>query len=232
MLHLPMRTAARDRLLRIIEGELQATTDRTGIPGLSPEVREALCQVPREAFVRPQDAGLAYENRPLPIGEGQTISQPFIVALMTEALRADTHTDAPLAHVLEVGTGCGYQAAVLAELFARVDTVELLPELAASAAERLARLGYENVHVHGADGYGGWPAAAPYDGILVTAAAPAVPPALVEQLRPGAHLIIPLGEPGGYQELVRVTRNADGDPTVRSLLPVAFVPMVPGPREA
>ena len=218
-----MHAAALDNLLRTIDDQLHETAASTGVTHLSGRVRRALKAVSREAFVLPGDVASAYENRPLPIGHGQTISQPFIVALMTELLALGDD-----ARVLEVGTGCGYQAAVLAEVAAEVESVEVVPQLAAAAGERLATLGYTNVHVHQADGYAGWASGAPYDGILVTAAAPEVPPALLAQLKPGARLVIPVGEAWDSQMLEVHTRLADDEIERRGVLPVAFVPLVSG----
>jgi len=165
----------------------------------------------------------AYDNRPLPIGHGQTISQPFIVALMTELLDL-----APGDSVLEIGTGSGYQAAVLAELAGTVCSIEVIPELASDAAKALAGEGYTNVILRTGDGGLGWPERAPFDAIIVTAAAPEIPPALVEQLRAGGRMMIPVGPRHGDQELVLLTRNAAGDVMQRSVLPVAFVPLTGG----
>ncbi len=182
-----------------------------------------MAAVPREAFVPDQHRGSAYDNRPLPIGHGQTISQPYIVAIMVELL------DPRPEHVmLEIGTGCGYAAAVLAQVVARVETVEVVPSLAQAARERLARLGYLNITVHEGDGYAGWPDEAPYDGVVVTAAAPDIPPALIEQLAPGGRMVIPIGEPYEAQELVVVEKDPLGGTTERTVLPVAFVPLVGG----
>ena len=167
----------------------------------------------------------AYENRPLPIGHGQTISQPFVVALMTELLDLQ-----PDDSVLEVGTGSGYQAAVLAELAGKVCSIEVIPELAASAAESAGGQGYGNVELRTGDGGLGWPERAPFDAIMVTAAAPDVPPALVEQLRPGGRMVIPVGPRHGDQELLLITKDAAGTVTQRTILPVAFVPLTGGPR--
>ena len=186
-------------------------------------ILDAMRRVERHLFVPSEFRDQAYEDYPLPIGEGQTISQPYIVALMTSLLEVDED-----ARVLEIGTGCGYQAAVLAELVAEVHTVEILPELAEEAEERLARLGYKNVHVHRADGHLGWPEAAPYDGILVTAAPLEIPPALIEQLRMGARLVIPVG--GFFQDLMLVTCRPDGI-RKRNVTAVRFVPMTGGTDE-
>lgn len=181
-----------------------------------------MARVPREAFVPKGLAGRAWDNAPLPIGEGQTISQPFIVALMTDMLDS-----APDHRVLDVGTGCGYQAAILAELVAEVYSVEVLPDLGQAAAERLQRLGYDNVHIRIGDGRQGWQDAAPYDGIIVTAGAEAVPQTLVEQLAPGGRMVIPVGDRGlGGQSLRLITKDAEGRQEEQTLLPVAFVPLV------
>jgi protein-L-isoaspartate(D-aspartate) O-methyltransferase len=165
-----------------------------------------------------QDA--AYDDRPLPIDHGQTISQPFIVALMTELLEPE-----PGDRVLEVGTGSGYQAAILARLVARVYTIEIIEPLAERAAERLARLGYHNVETRLGDGYHGWPEAAPFDAIVVTAAADHVPPPLVEQLRAGGRMVIPVGDRFSVQQLLLIEKTADDEVRTRQLLPVRFVPL-------
>jgi len=161
-----------------------------------PAVLRAMERVPRHRFVPPEYRSQAYADYPLPIGYGQTISQPYIVALMTELLDPE-----PTDRVLEIGTGCGYQAAVLAEIVREVYTIEIIPELAEQAARRLAELGYRNVFTRQGDGYDGWPEHAPYDGIIVTAAAPEVPPPLIEQLAEGGRLVVPLGSALGYQDL-------------------------------
>jgi protein-L-isoaspartate(D-aspartate) O-methyltransferase len=173
--------------------------------------------------VPPAQAGSAYRNHPLPIGAGQTISQPYIVALSTDLVQPRAGQ-----RVLEVGTGSGYQAAVLAEIVGKVYTIELIAALGNAAAERLRALGYANVEVRIGDGYAGWPEAAPFDAIVVTAAAPRVPQALVEQLKPGGRMVIPVGESGAAQELLVITKRADGGVDTRSVLPVRFVPLVPG----
>jgi len=186
-----------------------------------PRVREALVGVPRHEFVPPELRRYAYEDRPLPIGLGQTISQPYIVGLMTELLEPE-----PGDRILEVGTGSGYQAAVLSGLVAEVYSIELLPELAESAAERLDRLGYDNVTVRAGDGYLGWPERAPFDGIVVTAGADHIPPPLVEQLRPGARMIIPVGEPLTSQVLKVVVKREDVGYDETDVIPVIFVPLL------
>ena len=182
-----------------------------------PATLRALAKVPRHRFVPSRYEHEAYGDHPLPIGHGQTISQPYIVAFMTEALGLKGGEK-----VLEVGTGSGYQAAVLAEIAAQVYTIEIVEPLAREAETRLGGLGYENVHVRAGDGYAGWPEAAPFDGILVTAAAPRIPEPLKQQLRDGGRLVVPVGE--GVQELTVVTRKGDTFREER-LLPVRFVPM-------
>jgi protein-L-isoaspartate(D-aspartate) O-methyltransferase len=188
-----------------------------------PRVLVAMGTVPRHRFVPPALVSSAYGDYPLPIGEGQTISQPYIVALMSQW--AEVH---PGDKVLEVGTGSGYQAAVLAELTDQVFSIELLPELARQAAARLKDLGYDRVQVKCGDGYQGWPAAAPFDAILVTAAAPRVPPALAAQLKEGGRLVIPLGTSYWAQTLVR-WRKTQGKLVEEATLPVRFVPLVRPP---
>jgi protein-L-isoaspartate(D-aspartate) O-methyltransferase len=214
---------ARETLIEAIEVEMHATARWTGRHRLAPRVRAALLAVRREAFVPPGLRAEAYANYPLRIGHGQTISQPFIVALMTDLL-----DPAPDHVVLEVGTGSGYQAAVLAALVRQVYSAEVIPALSAEAATALTQEGIGNVTLRVGDGAVGWPEFAPYDEIVVTAAGPEVPPALVTQLRPGGRMIIPIGEPFGDQMLVLVSKTADGGVTHRDILPVAFVPLVAG----
>jgi len=186
-----------------------------------PAVLRAMATVPRERFVPEADAPDAYEDSALPIGHAQTISQPYVVALMLEAIAAES-TD----RVLEIGTGSGYATAVLAELVAEVYTVERLGTLAAVARTRLADLGYRNVQVREGDGTLGWPEHAPYDGIVVTAGGPDVPAPLLPQLRVGAHLVVPVGSTPRSQELVRVTRRATDEYARESLGAVTFVPLI------
>jgi len=212
-----------ERLLAEIRAEMQMTRRETGRGRLSPSVEAALRSVPRHEFVPENERMAAYANIPLPIGDGQTISQPFIVALMTEMLDLT-----PESVVLEIGAGSGYQAAVLSRLAARVYTLELRRSLADTASERLTRLGYDNVEVAQGDGYQGWPEHAPYDAVMVTAAAPAIPPALVDQLKPGGRMMIPTGSQWGPQKLRLVTKSVDGEVEVQDVLDVAFVPLVPG----
>jgi protein-L-isoaspartate(D-aspartate) O-methyltransferase len=186
-----------------------------------PLVLEAMRAVPREAFLAARQAAYAYDDGPLPIGEGQTISQPYVVAFMIEAV-APTAGD----RALEIGTGSGYSAAVLASIVAEVYTVERIPALTDAAAARLAELGYRTVHVRCGDGTLGWPEHAPYDVIIVTAGGPRVPPALLEQLAPDGRLIMPVGDELRAQWLVRVRRRADGTVVEDALEPVAFVPLI------
>lgn len=209
-----------ERLLQDIAWETAQCRTWIGKDSLDPRVLEAIGQVPRHAFVPGNEADYAYDNGPLPIGYGQTISQPFIVALMSDMLRTKSH------HVvLEVGCGSGYQSAVLSRLVKQVYSVEIVPELAQAAQERLTHLGYGNVTVRHGDGYLGWPEHAPFDSIIVTAAAPEIPPPLIEQLKPGGRLVIPVGQPYGRQELMLVEKNAAGEVSLHNMLPVAFVPL-------
>jgi protein-L-isoaspartate(D-aspartate) O-methyltransferase len=184
----------------------------------------AMASVPRHEFVPPGEEAYAYINNALPIGHGQTISQPYIVALMTDLLDAQ-----PDHSVLEIGTGSGYQAAILSQLVRQVYSIEVIPELAAEARERLRRLGYSNVDVKAGDGNAGWPEHAPFDGIIVTAAAAKIPAALLAQLRNGGRLVMPVGR-SGSQELVLIEKSAAGAVAERGILPVAFVPLVAGGR--
>jgi protein-L-isoaspartate(D-aspartate) O-methyltransferase len=182
-------------------------------------------RVPRHQFVPADQRSRAYDDTPLPIGQEQTISQPAVVAFMTQSIRPR-----PGLRVLEVGTGSGYQAAVLAETGARVWTVEIFRALAEQARARLARLGYGEVAVRHGDGYAGWPEAAPFDAIVVTAGADSIPPPLVEQLAPGGRLVMPVGDPFLDQELVLLEKDASGRVASKRLLPVRFVPLLRGVR--
>ena len=213
-------TKERERLVRDIVAEVRATVGETGRARLSDAVLHAMAKVPRHRFVPPSLIDAAYLDRPLPIGMGQTISQPFIVALMTDLLEP-----APGARVLEVGTGSGYHAAVLAECFARVYTIEIVPPLGEQARRLLAELGYRTIDVRIGDGYRGWPEAAPFDAILVTAAPDHVPEPLVNQLAAGGRLVIPVGPRGGRQELLVITKARDGRTVTRKTLVVRFVPL-------
>jgi protein-L-isoaspartate(D-aspartate) O-methyltransferase len=209
-----------ERLLNAIRSDARTTEPYTGRSEISAPVMDALRRVPREQFVPDQASHLAYQNHPLPIGHGQTISQPFIVALMTDLLDVD-----PEHRILEIGTGSGYQAAVLAELVSEVYSIEIIEELAAAATTLLTQLDYTNVHVKVGDGWHGWPEKAPFDGIIVTAVADEIPPKLVEQLAPGGRLVLPLGLPGSGQTLTLVEKQADGSTVQRDVLPVQFVPL-------
>ncbi len=192
-----------------------------------PRVLAAMLKVPRHRFVDAGQRARAYDDGPLPIGYGQTISQPYIVALMTELARPE-----PGSRALEIGTGCGYQAAVLAELVDRVDSVEIVPQLAESAAVRLSELGYRNVVVHQTDGTFGWAEHAPYDLILAAAAPREIPTALIDQLAPGGRLVLPIGVGRGGQTLLCVEKRGDGSVHEREVIPVAFVPMTGAAADA
>lgn len=219
--------AALERLLKEIAAEARSTRRFTGRSSFANNVMDALRRVPRHRFVPSELSDSAYENRPLPIGHGQTISQPYIVALMTDLLAPE-----PDHRILEVGTGCGYQTAVLASLGAQIYSIEIVEPLAKEAAAVLKQLKYDNVQTRIGDGYFGWPEYAPYDGIIVTAAAPQVPEALIEQLKPGGRLVIPVGTPYSSQDLLLIEKDAGGHTDRKSVLPVAFVPLtgVRGPR--
>ena len=215
--------AARTAMLAEIDADMRETAASTGRRELGPRVRAAVAKVPRHRFVPASSAAWAYANQPLPIGQGQTISQPFIVALMTELLDPQ-----PSDRVLEIGTGSGYQAAVLAELVARVYTIEIVRPLGERAAELLGELGYRNIELRIGDGYAGWPDAAPFDKIVVTAAPEKMPQPLVDQLAPGGRLIAPIGPQGGVQNLLLLRKEADGRTVSRDLLAVRFVPLTRG----
>jgi protein-L-isoaspartate(D-aspartate) O-methyltransferase len=212
--------SARERMVSEIERLTRLTAVHSGRSSLSATVLAAMRKVPRHRFVPADLANSAYEDRPLPIGEGQTISQPFIVALMTD-LAEPKKSDV----VLEVGTGSGYQAAVLAECVARVYTIEIVRPLGERAAAVLKELQYKNVETRIGDGYAGWPSAAPFDAIVVTAAPDHVPQPLIDQLKPGGRLVIPVGTQMGGQDLQVIERSADGRTVRRSTLPVRFVPL-------
>lgn len=207
-------------LVNIIKDEVMATGQFLNQESLDEQVLDALKKVPRHEFVRDADRPYAYDNRPLSIGYGQTISQPYIVAVMTDLLKLKK-TD----RVLEVGTGSGYQAAILAELADSVYTIEIIEPLAIHAAGSLKRAGYDNVHTRIGDGYYGWEEAAPFDGIVVTAVASHIPPPLIKQLKPGGRMIIPVGAQFMTQYLVLVTKDADQKISTRQILPVSFVPL-------
>ncbi len=210
-------------MLDEIRRDARETAAYTGRSQISVRVMDAMGRVPRERYVPSQAAHLAYFNRPLAIGHGQTISQPFIVALMTDLLNvAATHK------VLEIGTGSGYQAAILGELTRAVYTIEIVPALAQRAADTLAEQGYDNVHVRAGDGWFGWPEQAPFDAVIVTAVAKEVPPRLLDQLAPGGRMVLPLGDPDGAQMLVLIAKDERGSVSRRDVLPVAFVPLTGG----
>jgi protein-L-isoaspartate(D-aspartate) O-methyltransferase len=215
--------AERERLLADIDATYADTVRSTGLSAMSPTVRAALGKVERHRLVPPGQRALAYRNHPLPIGLGQTISQPYIVALSTDLLALK-----PQDVVLEVGTGSGYQAAVLAEIASRVYSIEIIESLGKEAEAKLKDLGYRNIEIRIGDGYRGWPEKAPFDAIVVTAAAPQVPEALVAQLKPGGRMVIPVGAFPDAQELLLLVKHADGRLERRNVLPVRFVPLVPG----
>ncbi len=215
------------KLLEDIRAELRYTRSMIGRDTFGDRVMTAMEEIPRHYFVPNHEQRYAYTNGPLPIGHGQTISQPFIVALMTDLLACG-----PDGCVLEVGTGSGYQAAILSRMVGQVRSVEIIPELARQSAARLTRLGYTNIQTRHSDGYTGWPEFAPYDGILVTAAAPAVPPPLIEQLKEGCRLVIPVGLQHGHQELVVIEKHPDGSLSKADVLGVAFVPLTRMPPDS
>jgi len=215
--------AERARMLVEIDAMYAETRAETGLTAMAPRVRAALGKVERQRLVSPDHARLAYRNHPLPIGHGQTISQPYIVALSADLIAPQRE------HVvLEVGTGSGYQAAVLAEIVKQVYTIEIVEPLGREAEKNLKALGYRNIEVRVGDGYKGWPEKAPFDAIVVTAAAPRIPQALVDQLKPGGRMVIPVGERWEVQQLLLLVRNADGSVEQKKVLPVRFVPLVPG----
>ena len=220
------RAAERGRMVEEIAAMARETGAETGRPRFSDAVMAAMRKVPRHRFVPAAQQGSAYANRPLQIGEGQTISQPYIVALMTDLLDPK-----PGDTVLEIGTGSGYQAAVLGELVARVYTIEIIAPLGKRAAQLLGELGYLNVSVRIGDGYKGWPEAAPFDSIIVTAAAAEPPKPLLTQLKNGGRMVIPLGVPGGVQELVLIEKLPDGSVSTQRTLPVRFVPFTREPTD-
>jgi len=210
----------RQALVDIIKADVVMTSDFLKQESLDERVLNAILKVPRHEFVPDNQRSYAYENRPLPIGYGQTISQPYIVAIMTDLLKLKK-TD----RILEVGTGSGYQAAILAELADSVYTIEIVEELGKQAAENLKKSGYDLVHTRIGDGYYGWETAAPFDGIIVTAVASHIPPPLIKQLKPGGRMIIPVGAQFMTQYLILVTKDVDGKVTTRQILPVSFVPL-------
>ena len=214
------------RMLNDIEMEVHLTRHLICKNSLDDRVMAAMKKVPRHEFLPADLRYCAYDNGPAPIGSGQTISQPYIVALMSDLLNTK-----PSDSILEIGTGSGYQAAILSQLVQQVYSVEIIKELSIEARKHLIKLGYKNVEVRNADGYFGWPEHAPYDGIIVTAAAPHIPQPLIDQLRTGARLVIPVGLPYSYQELMVVEKKANGEIETRQVLGVAFVPLT-GEHEA
>lgn len=212
--------AMRENMVADVEEMMFDSRNYVGTDKLDPRVIEALRRVPRHEFVPTSYRNYAYQNRPLPIGEQQTISQPYIVALMTDLARIDKDSI-----VLEVGTGSGYQAAVLAELVSHVYTIEIIENLGLRAEATLTRLGYDNITVRIGDGYNGWPEHAPFDAILVTAAPEEVPQPLIEQLKPGGRMVIPVGPQARTQYLRVIEKDNNGEVTERDVLPVGFVPL-------
>lgn len=213
-------TQARQQLVQEIEDDVRATSLYLDKQALDPRVMKAMGDVLRHEFVPLIDRRFAYFNRPLPIGHGQTISQPYLVAVMTDLLRS-----APDHRVLEIGTGSGYQAAILAELVKEVYSIEIIKPLGEQAKQRLARLGYENISTKIGDGYYGWEEKAPFDAIVVTAAASHIPPPLIKQLKVGGRMVIPVGSQFMTQQLLLVTKGKGNKITTRQILPVRFVPL-------
>jgi protein-L-isoaspartate(D-aspartate) O-methyltransferase len=208
-------------MLDDIERETNYTSLLTGRNRLSERVMKAMASVPRDQFVPGHLQAQAYIDGPLPIGSGQTISQPFIVALMTDLLSTDQNSS-----ILEIGTGSGYQTAILAQLVKRVFTVEIIRSLSLEAQSRFRAMNYANIKTLVGNGYHGWPSNAPFDGIIVTAAAPEIPEDLVKQLKSGGRMVIPVGMPYSRQELIILEKLADGTKRQQKILDVAFVPLV------
>jgi protein-L-isoaspartate(D-aspartate) O-methyltransferase len=215
----------RAQMVKEIELDVMASSARIGRPRLDEKVIQVMSEVPRHEFVPEDKRWAAYLNRPLPIGYGQTISQPYIVALMTDLLAVSED-----ARVLEVGSGSGYQAAVLSRLVKEVHSIEIITELAHECRERMIRLGYGNVTIYNGDGYYGLESKAPFDAIVVTAAATYIPPPLVQQLKPGGRMVIPVGAQFSVQYLMLIEKNDQGEISTRQILPVQFVPLT-GKRE-
>ena len=213
-------SAARQAMLEEIAADVRLTSKSLNTEALDPRVLEAMATVPRHELVPDELRDVAYENRPLPIGHGQTISQPYIVAIMTDLLKFE-----PGQRVLEIGTGSGYQAAILGELGGEVYTIEIIEELGVQARMNLQRLGYSNIEARIGDGYYGWEEQAPFDAIVVTAAASHIPPPLIRQLKNGGRMIIPVGSRFMVQQLLLVEKDAAGKVTTRQILPVRFVPL-------
>jgi len=211
---------ARQQMVRAIEANVRATSLYLDKEQLNPQILDAMRTVPRHEFVPKEQQSVAYENRPLPIGYGQTISQPYIVAIMTDLLKLDADD-----RVLEIGTGSAYQAAILAQLVNRVYSIEIIEPLGVQAGKRLQRLGYANVQTRIGDGYYGWEEQAPFDAIIVTAASNHIPPPLLQQLKPDGRMIIPVGSRFLAQQLVLVTKNEEGRAITQQIMPVRFVPL-------
>ena len=211
---------ARMEMVKIIEQDVRETSLELNKSELDPRVMKAISRVPRHEFVPAAEKHNAYENRPLPIGHGQTISQPYIVAIMTDMLKLE-----PDSKVLELGTGSGYQAAILGELTSKVYTIEIVEPLGIQAKERLHRLGYDNVTTKVGDGYYGWEEHAPFDAIIVTAAASHIPPPLIKQLKPGGRMVIPVGSRFMMQQLLVVDKHEDDKIVSKQVMPVVFVPV-------
>jgi protein-L-isoaspartate(D-aspartate) O-methyltransferase len=210
--------SAREAMVEVVRQEAGFVARETRLAVPDARVLAALARVPRHEFVPKEHLARAYENRPLPIGHGQTISQPYIVAAMTDLLALR-----PGERALEIGTGSGYQAAILAEMGAEVYTIEIIEPLGKSARERLQRLGYGRVAARTGDGYYGWPEKAPFDAVIVTAAANHIPPPLLAQLKPGGRMVIPVGNPFGTQHLIVVKKDSAQRVTTQKVLPVRFV---------
>ena len=211
----------RQKMINDIKSEVAITRRMIGRDRLDSRVMDVMRKVPREQFVPPELKYAAFDNGPLPIGYQQTISQPYIVALMTDLLQLkEDHV------VLEIGTGSGYQTAILSQLCQQVYTIEVISALSVEAQRRFEKLGYDNIEARTGNGYLGWPEHAPYDGIIVTAAADHIPEAFIEQLKPGGRMVIPVGLPYRYQELVLVEKDTDGNTQMKDILGVAFVPLV------
>lgn len=212
------------QMLYEIKQDVEYTSSMTGVNKFKDEIMDVLKKVPRDAFIPEHLKYMAFDNNPLPIGHGQTISQPYIVALMTELL------DIQANHIiLEIGTGSGYQAAILAQLCQQVYTIELIPELSVSAKKRFEKLHYDNIEAFTGNGYTGHPEHGPYDGIIVTAAASHIPEPLITQLKPGGKLVIPIGLPSMNQELMLIEKDLDNKIQTRSILDVVFVPLIDTP---
>ena len=217
-------TAERAALVRLIERRARENGTFLGKSKLDPRVIAAMARVPRHEFVPESLRDFAYDDRPLPIGHDQTISQPSLVAMMTDLLELPEDC-----HVLEVGTGSGYQAAILGEICPSVFTIEIVEPLGRNAQALLEKLDYVNVRVRRGDGYAGWPEHAPFDAIVVTAAPPETPPPLIEQLKPGGNLVIPVGPQFSVQDLVVLTKDTDGVVSERVIFGVRFVPFTRDP---